>query len=123
MSDSTRDLEAALTHYEDFKCSRLDTQDQCTAQGVTFIPMVMDAVGGGWGRVARGVWSELAKSSALAMGELQTERSCAIMLRQRLSMTLHMENACACLRRFLPPFTPFSPRLFPGICVVLLPRR
>ena len=77
-----------------------DTRDQCTAQGITFIPMVMDAVGGGWGRVARGVWSELAKSSALAMGELQTERSCAMMLRQRLSMTLHRENARACLKRF-----------------------
>ena len=100
MSDSIRDPEAALTRYEDFKCSHLDTRDQCSAQGITFIPMVMDAVGGGWGRVARGVWSELAKSSALAMGELQTERSCAIMLRQRLSMTLHRENARACLKRF-----------------------
>ena len=72
MLDSVQDPEAALTRYEDFKCSHLDTRDQCTAQGITFIPMVMDAVGGGWGRVARGGWSELAKSSALAMGELQT---------------------------------------------------
>ena len=58
------------------------------------------AVGGGWGKVARGVWSQLAKSSALAMGELQTDTFCAILFRQRLSTTLHPENARACLRRF-----------------------
>ena len=89
-----------LTRYEDFKCSYRDTHSTCQSQGITFIPMVMEAVGGGWGTMARGVWSELAKSSALASGEFQTERSCAIMLRQRLSMTLHRENARACLKRF-----------------------
>ena len=89
-----------LTRYEDFKCGHQDTQSQCQAQGITFIPMVMEATGGGWGKVARGVWSELAKTSALATGELETERSCAMALRQRLSMTLHRENARACLRRF-----------------------
>ncbi len=99
IADSVRDPDAALTRYEDFKCSHQDTQVQCQHQGITFIPMVMEAVGGGWGRVARGVWSELAKTSALAHGELETDRSCAIMLRQRLSMTLHRENARACLRR------------------------
>ncbi len=62
--------------------------------------MVMEATGGGWGKVARGVWSELAKSPASANGEFETESACAIMLRQRLSMTLHRENARACLRRF-----------------------
>ena len=64
--------------------------------------MIVEAVGGGWGRVARGVWSELAKTSALANGELETNSSCAIMLQQRLSMTLHRENARACLRRVAP---------------------
>ena len=88
--------------YEDFRCSYRDTRSTCQAQGISFIPMVMEAVGGGWGTVARGVWSELAKSSALSSGELQTERSCAIMLRQRLSMTLHRENARARLKRFSP---------------------
>ena len=72
----------------------------CQAQGITFIPMVMEAVGGSWGSVARGVWSALAKTSALASGELQTESTCAIFLRQRLSMTLHRENARACAKRF-----------------------
>ncbi len=100
LAASAQDPDAVLTKYEDFKCSHQDTKAQCQSQGLTFIPMVMEAVGGGWGKVARGVWSELAKSSALATGELESESSCAIMLRQRLSMTLHRESARACLRRF-----------------------
>ena len=99
IASTVSDPDAALTQYEDFKCSFKDTKAQCSAQGITFIPMVMEAVGGGWGKTARGVWTELAKTSALAMGELQSERSCAILLRQRLSMTLHRENARACLKR------------------------
>ena len=100
MADSVRDPDSVLTRYEDFKTSYRETNIQCQAQGLTFIPMVMEAVGGGWGKVARGVWSELAKSSALASGELQTESSCAVWHQQRLSMTLHRENARACLKRF-----------------------
>ena len=88
------------SRYEDFKCSHGDTRSECQAQGITFIPMVMEAVGGGWGKSARCVWSELAKTSALANGELETNTTCAVMLQQRLSMTLHRENARACLRRF-----------------------
>ena len=33
--------------YEDFKCSHNDTRAECEAQGITFIPMIMEAVGGG----------------------------------------------------------------------------
>ena len=97
--DSVRDPAAALTKYDDFRCSYQDTKSQCQAQGISFIPMVMGAVGGGWGRSARGVWSELAKINALATGELETESICAVMLLQRLSMTLHRENARAVMRR------------------------
>ena len=67
---------------------------------MSFFLLVVEAVGGGWGKVARGVWSMLAKSSALASGELQTERSSGTFLMQRLSMMLHRENARACIRRF-----------------------
>ena len=88
IADSARDPDAALTKYEDFKCQHQETKTQCSAQGITFIPMVMEAVGGGWGKVARSVWSQLAKSSALASGELQTESSSAIIIPR------------ACLKRF-----------------------
>jgi len=102
MADSVRDPDLVSTKYEDFKRSHQDTHAQCQQQGITFLPMIVEAVGGGWGKVARGVWSELAKTSALANGELETNSSCAIMLQQRLSMTLHRENARACLRRVAP---------------------
>ena len=98
MADTVSDPDSVLTRYEDFKTSYRDTHTQCQAQGITFIPMVVEAVGGAWGQVARGVWSELAKTSALASGELQTDASCAIWLLQRLSMTLHRENARSCLK-------------------------
>ena len=92
--------DAVTSRYEDFKCSHQDTRQECHAQGMSFIPMVVEAVGGAWGKSARCVWSELAKISCLATGELETENTCAIMLQQRLSMTLHRENARACLKRF-----------------------
>ena len=88
-----------LSKYEDFKCSYKDTKSLCEEGGLSFIPMVVEAVGGSWGKSARCVWSSLAKSSALATGELETEDTCAVMLQQRLSMVLHRENARACLRR------------------------
>ena len=100
IAGSARDADEVLNKYEDFKCSHKETLALCRAQGVSFIPMVMEACGGGWGRKARCVWSELAKPSALAAGELETESTCAVLLQQRLSMVLHRENARACLRRF-----------------------
>ena len=100
MLESTLLEGAVASSHEDFKCSQRDTKNQCSAQGLTFIPMVMEAVGGGWGKEAQRVWSELAKSSVLCVGELETESTCAIFLLERLSMTLHRENARACIRRF-----------------------
>ena len=67
--------------------SHRDTQSQCLQQGITFVPMVVEAVGGGWGKVARGVWSELAKTSANAAGELSSDFDCGQALTQRLAVT------------------------------------
>ena len=100
LADAVHDRDNILTRYEDFKCSFKDTKSLCNSQGISFIPMVMEAVGGGWGKEARRVWSELAKKSALATGEFTSDHDCAVMLRQQLSMILHRENARACLRRF-----------------------
>ena len=97
---SVTDRQAVLTNYEDFKENFKSTSTQCQQSGLLFIPMIMEASGGGWGKTARGVWSELAKTSALATGELTTENSCGFQLQQRLAMCLHRENARACLRRF-----------------------
>jgi hypothetical protein len=99
---SASDREAALTLYEDFKCSYKDTKRQCQEAGITFVLLILESVGGGWGKEARRIWTELAKASALASGELQSESESAISLLQRLSITLHRENARAILRRRAP---------------------
>ena len=91
---------AACAQYEDYKKEYNDAANQCHRQGLVFIPMVVEAVGGGWGREARRVWSELVKSSALAAGELASESACGVSLLQRLSLVLQRENARAVLRRF-----------------------
>ena len=100
LSDSLSDPEKTLTKYEDLKCSYQETRTRCLEQGFSFYPMIVEAAGGSWSRTARSVWTELAKSSALANGELESPSSCGVLLQQRLSMVLHRENARACLRRF-----------------------
>ena len=99
--DAVQDRERIFNRYEDLKCSFKDTKALCLSQGFSFIPMIVEATGGGWGKPARCVWSKLAKSSAFYSGELATESTCAVHLLQRLSMILHRENARACLRRFV----------------------
>ena len=61
--------------------------------------MILEATGGGWGKQARAVWSELAKKHALATGELTSDKDSAFGLLQRLSLILHRENARAIMRR------------------------
>ena len=100
LSDAVQDPARITTRYEDLKCSYKDTRDACLAQGISFIPMVVEATGGGWGKSARCVWPKLAKSSSLSRGELATESTCAIHFLQRLSMIVHRGNARACLRGF-----------------------
>ena len=109
IAESATTADAACTRYEDFKVTYKNTAHECQSQGLTFIPVIVEAVGGGWGKEARKIWSELAKSSASAAGEFTTESSAAVALLQRLAITLHRENARAVLRRLgnggqaLPP--------------------
>ena len=100
IATSARDPEAPLVRYEDFKCSHRDTKRQCNDQGFSFTPLIVEATGGRWGPQARKVWSELAKATALASGELSTENLCGFQLQQRLSMALQKEVARSLLRRF-----------------------
>ena len=105
LQESARDGGSAALRYEGFKCDHLDTRSQCQAEGVTFIPMVVEGAGGGWAPEARMVWTDLAKISALASGE--TVQTSTIRLLQTVGVTLHRENARAILRR--RPAAPESP--------------
>ena len=52
------------------------------------------------------MWTELAKKTALANGEFESESSSAVSLLQKLSLTLHRENARAVVRRLACPTSP-----------------
>ena len=66
---SAPDPKLSLKRYEDFKCSYLDTRQRCTDEGITFIPLIMEAVGGSLGAQGHRIIAELAKASASASGE------------------------------------------------------
>ena len=83
--------------YEGAKCEYLDTKAHCQAEGIIFVPMVLEASAGGWGPEARKIWTRLAKHQGQATGE--SESFCANQLLQNLGITLHKENARAILRR------------------------
>ena len=93
---SAVDGSVATLLYEDFKRSHLNTDSKCREEGISFIPIVCEADGGGWGPVAHGVWSELAKRKAIVAGE----RDSIIVSRllQSLGLILHRENARSILR-------------------------
>ena len=94
---SADDGSAATKSYEDYKCSYLDTKAECEAEGITFIPIICEADGGGWGPAALSVWSELAKRKSILTGEKTS--TIATQLLQSLGLILHRENARAILRR------------------------
>ena len=88
---------AATLAYKDFKREHLDTQQLCQQEGITFIPMIAEADGGGWGPEAHKVFNELAKLTSSMTGE--PESLVANHILQSLCLTLHRENARAILRR------------------------
>ena len=94
---SAQDGSAAATIYEDMKSAHLETFRHCRAEGIRFIPIVMEASGGGWGPQAHLVWAELAKCKSIVTGE--PEATTASQLLQNLSCILHHENARAIMRR------------------------
>ena len=83
--------------YAQRKKSFLDTSRQCAEQGLTFVPMVLEAHGGGWGAEARRVLSTLAHKTAAITGEMPSvvsERHA-----QQLSVLLQKKNSRAVLCR------------------------
>ena len=95
---SAHEGSASTVAYENFKRVYQDTEQTCRAEGITFIPVICEADGGGWGPAAHTVWSELAKTKAMLTGELCS--TIANRLLQSLGLILHRENARAILRRY-----------------------
>ena len=88
---------AATVAYEDFKREHLNTQQLYQQEGITFIPVIAEADGGGWGPEAHKVFNELAKHTSSMTGEPKSIVANHIL--QSLCLTLHRENARAILRR------------------------
>ena len=66
---SAEDGSIATELYEDTKRLYLSTEAKCQEEGITFIPMVYEADGEGWGPAAREVLSILAKNKSILTGE------------------------------------------------------
>ena len=87
---------AAATEYCDTKRNHDNTQDQCNAAGITFLPMVAETTGA-WAPESLLVWKQLATATAVRQG-----REAAAVQRemlQSLAVTIRRANARAYLRR------------------------
>ena len=104
---TSRNPEAPLCDYAAHKRSYKETDSKCRAEGLTFTPVIFEAHGGGWGVEARRVLARIAAA--------QTSRGawCAqghsLRIAQRVSSSLHRDNARAVLLRLAGPVP--SPRV------------
>ena len=76
---------------ESRKRAFLDTASQCAQVGISFCPMVIEAVGGGWSDSLRSVIAWVASESNRCSPVRHSDASFKIA--QRISCTLHRENA------------------------------
>ena len=97
---SALDTAGILPMYEEHKRTYLGTEAQCNAQGLQFFPMVIEAHSGSWGQTAKKVGKMLVEAASHCRGI--TKSAAAVELAQRISTTLHRENARAVLRK-MPP--------------------
>ena len=100
---AAEDPAGVIEDYESFKISYVapgeteSTNALCRRQGLSFVPMVMEAHSGGWSKTARRVLDTIARHTATTHRRSPEEAS--LDFAQRLSCSLHRENARAVLRR------------------------
>ena len=94
MAAGTSDV---LADYAAFKEAYKDTSAKCQAQGIRFMPLVIEAHGGGWSSQLRQAVHFLAMQQRSA-GDWCREGTASRMA-QRISTSLQKENARAILRR------------------------
>ena len=75
----------------------MDTEQICKDEGISFIPLIFETAGGGWGPAASAVLNEIAKHKSTMTGE--TVSVTASRMLQTLGIILHKENARAIIRR------------------------
>ena len=86
-----------VAEYKVKKCSHQNTLASCGTEGLQFLPIVAEACGGGWGRIALQTFNAIATAVAARSNEpagVEYDR-----LLQCLSVALQRKNARAVLRR------------------------
>ena len=86
-----------FTSVESRKNAFFSTASQCAQAGITFCPLVLEAVGGGWSDPLRSVVAGTGSESKWSAPVSGSDASFKIV--QRLSCTFHRENARAILKR------------------------
>ena len=94
---SATDASHAANAYAEKKRSFLNTAQQCHEEGITFVPMIVEGAGGGWGADAERIWTDL--SRAISATSREETSSVAADLYQSLSLILHREGARGVLHR------------------------
>ena len=97
VATAAREALAAATAYSQQKRDHANTEADCTAAGVTFLPMVAETTGA-WAPEALLVLKQLAKAAAIKLG-----RDAAVVTKELLqgtAVTIRRANARAHLRRF-----------------------
>ena len=92
--------QVVFDEYEEFKRSYQNTDQACSAQGLRFTPMIIEAHSGAWSPSARKIFDFISKSAASAANAE------SLRFAQRTSIALHRENARAISRRLMAPADP-----------------
>ena len=87
--------------YDAFKRSFKNTEKHCTDQGFQFTPMILDSHSGAWSSSARAMLGWVAQGVAAVWGD--SVEAVSLRAAQRISISLHRENARAVMRRIAPP--------------------
>ena len=99
---------AVFERYEEFKRSYKQTAAGCAAAGFRFVPFVVEAHAGAMSAGARGLLDWVARQAAAAQ-HLEAH-TVSLRIAQRLSCSLHRENARAVLRRTTVQDPPAQPQ-------------
>ena len=104
LRQSAADPGLVFSTYEASKRAYKDTDKLCSQAGLAFTPMVLEAHGGGFSGIVRGILDRIAGASAAVCSDEVGASS--LRIAQRISCSLHRENARAILRRTPPPAEP-----------------
>jgi hypothetical protein len=96
--------ELVFSSYEQAKREYKQTNTLCSEAGFRFVPMVVEAHGGGFSKTVRGMIDWIAVQAAAIHHECPSKVS--LKIAQRMSCILHRETARAILRRTAPTAAP-----------------